>query len=44
METEEATAVDRVRGQTIAIVFADCKEQRGLHRFEGHGLARARME
>ena len=44
METEEAKAVYRLRGQTIEIVFADFKEHRGLRRFSGHGLARARME
>jgi len=44
METEEAKAVYRLRGQTIEIVFADFKEHRGLRRFSGRGLARARME
>jgi Transposase DDE domain len=44
METEEAKAVYRLRGQTIEIVFADFKEHRGLRRFSGHGLARARTE
>jgi transposase len=44
METEAATAVYRLRGQTIEIVFADRKEHRGLRRFSGHGLARARLE
>ena len=44
METAEAKAVDRLRGQTIAIVFADVKEHRGLRRFSGHGLARVRTE
>lgn len=44
METAEAKAVYRLRGQTIEIVFADVKEHRGLRRFSGHGLARVRAE
>jgi hypothetical protein len=40
METAEAKAVYRLRGQTVEIVFADVKEHRGLRRFSGHGLAR----
>jgi hypothetical protein len=44
METEEAKAVYRLRGQTIELVFADFKEHRGLRRFSGHGLARVRLE
>lgn len=44
METAEAKTVYRLRGQTIEIVFADVKEHRGLRRFSGHGLARARTE
>jgi hypothetical protein len=44
METEEAKAVYRLRGQTIELVFADFKEHRGLRRFSGRGLARACME
>jgi len=44
METEAATALYRRRGQTIALVFADFKEHRGLRRFSGHGLERARTE
>jgi hypothetical protein len=44
METEEAKAVYRLRSQTIELVFADFKEHRGLRRFSGHGLARARTE
>jgi hypothetical protein len=44
METKEAKAVYRLRGQTIEIVFADFKEHRGLRRFSGHGLTRARTE
>jgi hypothetical protein len=44
METKEAKAVYRLRGQTIEIVFADFKEHRGLRRFSGHGVARARTE
>jgi len=44
METAEAKAVYRLRGQTIEIVFADVKEHRGLRRFSGHSLARVRTE
>ena len=44
METQEAKAVYRLRGQTIEIVFADLKEHRGFRRFSGHGLTRARTE
>jgi hypothetical protein len=33
-----------LRGQTIELVCADCKEQRRLRRFSGHGVARARTE
>ena len=44
METPEAKAVYRLRGQTIEIVFADVKEHRGLRRFSGHGLTRVRTE
>jgi hypothetical protein len=44
METAEAKAVYRLRGQTIEIVFADVKEHRGLRRFSGHGLTRVRTE
>ena len=44
METAEAKAVYRLRGQTIEIVFADFKEHRGLRRFSGHGLTRVRTE
>jgi transposase len=44
METEEAKAIYRLRGQTIELVFADFTEHRGLRRFSGHGLARVRTE
>ena len=44
METAEAKAVYRLRGQTIELVFADVKEHRGLRRFSGHGLTRVRTE
>ena len=44
METPEAKAVYRLRGQTIEIVFADVKEHRKLRRFSGHGLTRVRTE
>ena len=44
METASAKAVYRLRKQTIALVFADLKEHRGLRRFSGHGLVRVRTE
>jgi hypothetical protein len=44
METAQAKAVYRLRGQTVEIVFADVKEHRGLRRFSGRGLARVRTE
>jgi len=44
METQEAKAVYRLRGQTIELMFADLKEHRGLRRFSGHGLTRTRTE
>ena len=44
METEEAKAVYRLRGQTIEIVLADLKEHRGLRRFSSRGLTRVRTE
>jgi hypothetical protein len=43
-ETAEVKAVYRLRGQTIEMVCAEVKEPRGLRRFSGHGLARARTE
>ena len=44
MESAEAKAVYRLRGQTIEIVFADVKEHHGLRRFSGHELVRVRTE
>ena len=44
METASAKAVYRLRKQTIELVFADLKEQRGLRRFSGHGLVCVRTE
>jgi hypothetical protein len=44
METAEAKAVYRLRGQTIELVFADVKEHRGLRCFSGHGLVRVHTE
>jgi len=44
METASAKAVYRLRKQTIELVCADLKEQRGLRRFSGHGLVRVRTE
>ena len=41
---EAAKAVYRLRAQTSDIVFADVKGHRGLRRFAGRGLARARGE
>ena len=44
METAQAKANYRKRGQTIELRFADAKEHRGLRRFRGRGLERARIE
>jgi Transposase DDE domain len=44
METPEAKAIYRQRGQTIELRFADTKEHRGLRRFSGRGLERVRIE
>ena len=44
MNTEEAKALYRLRGQTIELVFADDKGNRSHDRFHGRGLARARTE
>jgi transposase len=44
MGTAEAKALYRRRGQSVELVNADWKEHRGLRRFSGRGLARARAE
>ncbi len=44
METAEAKAQYKRRGQTIELVFADLKGNRRHDRFHGRGLARARAE
>src|SRR4051812_28767170 len=44
METPEAKAIYRQRGQTIELRFADTKEHRGLRRFRGRGLERVQIE
>jgi hypothetical protein len=44
MKTPEAQAIYRQRGQTVELRFADTKTHRGLRRFSGRGLARARIE
>ncbi len=42
MSTDAAKEVYRVRGQTVELVFGDAKGNRGVDRFHGRGLARAR--
>ncbi len=44
METPEAKALYRKRSRTVELRFADAKEHRGLRRFQGRGLERARIE
>jgi transposase len=44
MQTPEAKAIYRQRGQTIELRFADTKTHRGLRRFSGRGLKRVRIE
>jgi transposase len=44
METPEAKAIYKQRGQTVELRFADTKAHRNLRRFSGRGLKRARIE
>jgi transposase len=44
METAEAKALYKLRGQTVELANADWKEHRKLRRFSGRGLARARCQ
>jgi hypothetical protein len=44
MGTAEAKALDRRRRQTVELVNADWKAPRGLRRFSGRGLVRARCQ
>ena len=44
MNTPEAKAIYRQRGQTVELRFADAKTHRGLRRFSGRGLERARSK
>jgi transposase len=44
MQTAEAKAIYRQRGQTVELRFADAKTYRGLRRFSGRGLERVRIE
>ena len=44
MQTDAAKKLYRRRCQTVELSFADVKEHRGLRRFSGHGLERARIE
>ncbi len=44
METAEAKAIDKQRGQTVELRFADAKAHRGLRRFSSRGLKRVRIE
>lgn len=44
METDAAKAQYKLRAQTVELVFADDKGNRGHDRFHGRGLARVRAE
>ena len=44
MQTPQAKALYKRRCQSVELGFADQKEHRGLRRFRGRGLARARIE
>ena len=44
MQTEEAKMKYKLRGQTVELVFADDKGNRGHDRFHGRGLDRVRAE
>jgi transposase len=44
METDSAKSQYKLRGQTVELVFADDKGNRGHDRFHGRGLARVRAE
>jgi transposase len=44
MRTVEAKAIYKQRSQTVELRFADAKTHRGLRRFSGRGLKRARIE
>ena len=44
MQTPEAKAIYRQRGQTVELRFADTRTHRGLRRFSGRGLERVRIE
>jgi len=44
MQTDEAKRLYKLRSQTVELNYADLKEHRGLRRFHGRGLRRARVE
>jgi hypothetical protein len=44
MQTTEAKAIYKKRCQTVELRFADAKTHRGLRRFCGRGLERARID
>lgn len=44
MQTAEAKAHYKRRGQTIERLFGDFKEHRNMHRFRGRGVSRARAQ
>jgi Transposase DDE domain len=44
METVEAKAIYKQRGQTVELRFADAKTHRGFRRFSSRGLKRVRIE
>ena len=44
MSQDDAKELYRLRGQTVERSFGDAKGNRGVDRFHGRGLARARTE
>jgi len=44
MQTDEAKRLYKLRSRTVELSFADMKEHRGLRRFHGRGLSRAKAE
>ena len=44
MQTPEAKAIYRKRGQTVELRFADAKAHQGIRRWSGRGLERVRIE
>jgi hypothetical protein len=44
MTTDEAKQLYKLRSRTVELSYADMKEHRGLRRFHGRGLSRAKTE